>query len=267
MRLIFNSAHTGVKRSLKDILTSCVLLFTISIMMPEVATAQEEEKIYGEYRVTFVPTYPLSKKVFLTTYLGYVKVPHKNTTSYYVGSPLLVTYRINPYIELMAGAFVLINKVENGNDNNEFRPLGGLKLSLPNTHNLNIYNWTRYEYRSFYYDDESLDNVKNRLRNRIGLEIPLSKNAWQPKTLYALTDFEFFYTFEKGYFDRFRERLGLGYIIDAHWRVEMIYHIQLLKESKDLNPVWTDNIFRLNFKWTIPHPKHGPVAHPPDVED
>ena len=266
MRLIFHSVYAGLRKSFKGFLLSGMQLSSICILLSGVATAQEE--INNEYRVTFVPTYPVSKKIFLTTYLGYVNIPNLKHINYYVGAPLLVTYRIHPIVEVMAGAFLVINRPEEGLDHTEVRPLAGLKLMLPNDHQINIYNWTRYEYRSFHYaDDESLDNVKNRLRNRIGIELPLSKNAWQPKTLYALTDFEFFYTFEKGYFDRFRERLGLGYIMDAHWKVEMIFHIQMVRASEDLNPVWTDNIWRLNIKWTIPHVKHGPVAHPPDVED
>jgi hypothetical protein len=267
MKLIINSAYAGIRRSSRYFLLSCILLLTISILLPGVASAQAQEKVYNEYRVTLVPTYPVSKKVFLTTYLGYVNIPYTNSVNYYLGAPLLVTYRPNKVVELMAGAFLVFARKNGEHDNTEFRPLAGVKLYLPNNHNMNIYNWTRYEYRSFSYEDKSLNNVKNRLRNRIGIEFPLSKNAWQPKTMYALTDFEFFYTFEKGYFDRFRDRLGVGYVIDKHWRVEMIYHIQLLKSSEDLNPEWTNNIWRLNIKWTLSHKKHGPVAHPPDVED
>ena len=267
MRLIFNSAYTDVRTSFKDFLLSCLLVLAISILLPDVATAQEAEEINSEYRVTFVPTYPVSKKIFLTSYLGYVNIPNTKTINFYLGAPMLVTYRPNPVVELMAGAFLVFANVDVGSDYTEFRPLAGVKLSLPNDRHMNIFSWTRYELRSFDYDDETLNNTKNRLRNRIGIELPLSKNAWQPKTLYALTDFEFFFTIEKGYFDRFRERLGLGYVIDAHWKVEMIYHIQMLKNSKDVNPVWTDNIFRLNIKWSIPHEMHGPVAHAPDVDD
>jgi hypothetical protein len=265
MRLVFKSA-AGIRIPFRLFLLSCILIITFSNLLPGAATAQE--KIYNEYRVTVVPTYPLSKKVFLTTYLGYVNVPSTNLINYYLGAPLLVTYRPNPVVELMAGAFMVFAKPDDGNDNTEFRPLAGVKLYLPNNNNMNIYNWTRYEYRKFYYyDDHSLNNVKNRLRNRIGIEFPLSKKPWQPKTLYALTDFEFFYTIEKGYFDRFRERLGLGWVMDKHWRLEMIYHIQMLRDSEEENPEWTNNIWRLNIKWTIPHRKHGPVPHPPDVED
>jgi Protein of unknown function (DUF2490) len=265
MRLIYKSAYADVGRQFKLFLLSRILLLTISIVPPGVAIAQEN--IYNEYRVTFVPTYPVSKKVFLTTYLGYVNIPFQNRVNYYLGAPLLVTYKPNKVVELMAGAFLVFSNLEGGHENTEFRPLAGVKLNVPNSFHLNFYNWTRYELRSFYYDDKSLNNVRNRLRNRIGLEFPLSKNAWAPKTFYALTDFEFFYTIEKGYFDRFRERLGLGRMMDQHWRIELIYHIQMLKESEEQNPVWTNNIWRLNIKWTIPHKIHGPVAHPPDVED
>jgi len=265
MRLIVNPTYVCIRRSVNCFFLSCVLLSTVSILLPTIATGQEE--INSEYRITLVPTYPVSKKVFLTTYLGYVTIPSDKTKTYYVGAPLLVTYRPNPVIEFMGGAFVCINNLKTGDDNTELRPIAGVKLFLPNSHNVNIYNWTRYELRYFIYKNKDLNNVRNRLRTRIGIEIPLSKKAWQPRTNYLLTDFEPFFTIEKGYFDRFRERLGLGHIINKHWRVELIYHIQLLKASKDDNPVWTDNIFRLNIKWTLSHAKHGTVHHPPDVED
>ena len=265
MGLIINSAYANIKRSSGYFFLSGVLLLTIAILLPNVTMAQEE--IHSEYRVTLVPTYPVSKKVFLTTYLGYVNIPYNNTNTYYIGAPLLVSYRPNPVIELMAGAFLVINNLKTGDDNTEFRPLAGVKLSLPNAHQMNIFSWTRYELRSFHYDDKNLNNVKNRIRNRFGIEFPLSKNAWQPKTNYGFTDFEMFYTFEKGYFDRFRQRFGFGHIIDKHWKVEMIYHIQLLKDNKDHNPEWTDNIFRLNIKWSLAHKKHGPVPHSHDIDD
>jgi len=265
MRLIINPGYAGIRRSFKYLLLYCIILSSISILLPGVATAQEE--IHSEYRVTLVPTYPVSKKVFLTSYLGYVNIPYNNRVNYYLGAPLLITYRPYPFLELMAGAFLVFSRINGEHDNNEFRPLAGVKFYLPNSHHLNIFNWTRYEFRSYYYDDKSLNNVKNRIRNRIGIEFPLSKNAWAPKTCYGFTDFEMFYTFEKGYFDRFRERLGFGYVIDKQWKVELIYHMQLLKESKDLNPEWTDNIFRLNIKWSIPHRKHGPIPHHHDIDD
>jgi len=217
-----------------------------------VATSQE--KINNEFRVTLVPTIPINQKVFFTTYLGYVNNTGTKISSFYVGAPGIFTYKVNKAVEVMAGAFLIMNNAKKGNDSKEFRPFAGLKLKAPNTGNLHIFNWTRFEHRSFTYpDDESLNNTKNRIRNRMAIEFPLSKNAWEPKTCYGFSDFEFFYTFEKGYFDRFRQRFGGGYVINKQWKAELIYHIQLVKSSKDLNPVWTDNIFRLNLKWAIPN--------------
>jgi hypothetical protein len=237
----------------------CILIPFSIVLIPEKINAQKQE-INSEYRLTVVPTYALSKKLFLTTYLGYVNNTGTNTTSYYIGLPFIATYKPNEVVELMAGAFLVVNKVKGGTDNNEFRPLIGAKLTLPNTNNLHVFNWTRYEYRSFKYEDKTLNNVKNRIRNRIAIEFPLSKNAWQPKSWYALSDFEFFYTFEKGYFDRFRQRFGVGYVLDKQWKAEFIYHIQMLRDSQDHNPEWTDNIFRLNMKWAMPH-KHNKIQH------
>jgi hypothetical protein len=233
---------------------ACGLILIFCIISNGVKAQQQN--INSEYRFTVVPTYALSNQLFLTTYIGYVNNTGTNTTSYYIGAPFIVTYKPNEVVELMAGAFLVVNKIKGGYDNNEFRPLAGVKFTLPNTNNLHVFNWTRYEYRSFNYEDKSLNNVKNRIRNRIAIEFPLSKNAWQTKSLYALSDFEFFYTFEKGYFDRFRQRFGVGYVLDKQWKAELIYHIQLLKDSKELNPEWTDNIFRLNMKWAIPNKKH-----------
>ena len=245
--------HTGIKKRYRYFILSGILILTACILFPATATAQQ--KINAEYRFTVVPTFPVSKQIFLTTYVGYVGNPGTKTTSYYIGAPFIVTYKPNEVLELMAGAFLIINKQKTGSDNNEFRPLAGVKLTMPNTGNLHIFNWTRYEYRSFNYDDNSLNNVKNRIRNRVGIEFPLSKNAWEPKSWYGFNDFEFFYTFEKGYLDRFRQRFGAGYVLNKQWKAEFIYHIQMQKSGKDLNPVWTDNIFRINMKWAIPNKK------------
>ncbi len=203
---------------------SIPLLFLI-VCLFLIKKVDAQEVINSEYRFTFVPTYPVSKNLFLTTYLGYVNNTGTKTRSYYIGAPLIVTYKPYDFLELMGGAFLVVNKITNGTDNKEFRPLLGVKLILPNDHKLNIFNWTRYEYRSFSYDNKSLNNVKNRLRNRLAIEFPISKQAWQPNTWYGLSDFEFFYTFEKGYFDQFRQRFGAGYVVNKHLKGELIYHI------------------------------------------
>jgi hypothetical protein len=236
------------------IIVPFIFLFFCFFLYTNSTSAQE--KINDEFRLTLVPTFPLNKNIFLTTYLGFVNNTGTHISSFYVGAPGIVTYKINNSVEVMAGAFLIMNNVKTGNDSKEFRPFAGLKLKVPNAGNLHIFNWTRYEHRSFRYaDDHSLNNTKNRIRNRMAIEFPLSKHAWEPKSWYGLSDFEFFYTFEKGYFDRFRQRFGGGYVINKQWKAELIYHLQMVKSSEGLNPVWTDNIFRLNLKWAIPNKK------------
>jgi len=67
--------------------------------------------------------------------------------------------------------------------------------------------------------------------------------------------------------ERFRQRFGVGYIIDKQWSLNFVYHIQLDRANKDLNPVWTTNIFRLDVRWNIPHKKHQPLPEAaPDTD-
>lgn len=243
------------------------LFLFIVIFSPASVRAQEKEQIGNEYRLTLVPTYAFSKQVFFTTYVGYVYSGGSKTNTIYLGAPGVVSYRVNNVIELCAGSFLIGNYSKEIADNTELRPLAGLKLVIPNKRNLHLYNWTRYEMRNFYYDDKNQNNTKHRIRNRIAVEFPISHNAWEPKSFYGMADFEFFYTFSKDYIDRYRQRFGLGYVIDKNWKAEFIYHIQLLRASEVERPEYTDNIFRLNFKWTIPHKNKDAVQHNLDLDE
>ena len=143
---------------LKPTLWQYRLLSIYFILYANTATAQE--KINSEFRLTLVPTIPINKKVFFTTYLGYVNNTGIKTSSFYVGAPGIVTYKINPVVEVMSGAFLIMNNSKEGDDFKEFRPFAGLKLKLPNAGNLHIFNWTRYKFRSFTYaDNKSLNNT------------------------------------------------------------------------------------------------------------
>jgi hypothetical protein len=242
---------------------SSLLIICILFSMP----VRAQDKIGNEFRLTLVPTFALSKKLFLTTYAGYVYSGGTKTNTVYLGAPFIAAYRPHKVVELDLGCMVIGNFSKTITDNIELRPIAGVKIMIPNTHQLNIFNWTRYEMRNFFYKDDSLNNMKHRIRNRIGIEFPITKNAWQPNSLYGLADFEFFYTFSKSFLDRYRQRIGLGYVISKNWRLEFIYHIQLVKSAEDKRPEFTDNIFRFNFKWTIPHKTDGPIENPPDLDE
>jgi hypothetical protein len=66
--------------------------------------------------------------------------------------------------------------------------------------------------------------------------------------------------------ERFRQRFGVGYIIVKQWILNFLYHIQLDRANKDLNPYWTSNIFRLDVRWNILHKVHPPLNDAPDTD-
>ena len=229
---------------------------------------QAQESVSNEYRVILVPTYAFSKDLFLTTYLGYVNNPDSKIISTYIGLPGLLVYRLQDNLQFQAGSFLILNSDNSAanKDNKEIRYVLGEKINLRNASNLHISNWTRYELRNFHYDDNSLNKTNNRFRSRFAIEFPIGKNPWRSNSWYGISDFELFYTLEKGYFERFRQRFGVGYIIDKKWTLNFVYHIQLDRAAKNLNPEWTTNILRLDVRWTIPHKTHQPLPDSPDAD-
>ena len=129
------------------------------------------------------------------------------------------------------------------------RPLASVKFYVPNEKKLNLFNFTRFEYRSIHQNGAT--NAIPRLRNRLGLEAPFTQaRAWTPKTWYGLADVEPFWRLDDGYLERVRVRGGIGYILSKTWRTEFIYHAEFsggLGEPKK----YTDNIFRLNIKLSL----------------
>lgn len=255
---------------MKDKINSIYLLgsFVLTACLLFSNPAQTQESVSNEYRVILVPTYAFSKDLFLTTYLGYVNNPDSKIISTYIGLPGLLVYRLQDNLQFQAGSFLILNSDNSAanKDNKEIRYVLGEKINLRNASNLHISNWTRYELRNFHYDDNSLNKTNNRFRSRFAIEFPIGKNPWQSNSWYGITDFELFYTLEKGYFERFRQRFGAGYIIDKQWTLNFVYHIQLDRAAKGLNPEWTTNIFRLDVRWTIPHKKHQPLPDSPDAD-
>jgi hypothetical protein len=241
-------------------------LLTVCLLFSKNILAQEQ--VANEYRLMFVPTYAIGKDFFLTSYLGYVNDIDNETVSTYVGLPGLFVYKLEPDFQVQAGAFMIFNNDNSqpNKDNREFRFVIGEKFNLVNSYNIHLSNWTRYELRSFNFENNSLDKTNNRLRSRFAIEFPISKNPWQPKSWYGISDFEAFYTVEKVFFDKFRQRFGLGYIVDKQWTLDLVYHIQLDRSAKDLRPIWTTNIFRLDIRWTLPNRKHEPLKGTPDAD-
>jgi hypothetical protein len=218
------------------------------LLCPLTTLAQPDEPIGNEYRLTVFPYYSINDKTAGFGYLGYVNNPEEEYQTFYLGKGL--NYFLTPSVQLWGGLISTYTENENSANQLELRPFAGAKLFVPNQIKWNIYNFTRYEYRAIQ-DQETHDwNNYSRIRSRFGVEFPLVslKNAWQPKTWYALADVEPYYRFDKGIIDPFRVRGGIAYIVSDRVRVEFIYHAQFTRPAGSSGLEYTDNIFRLNIK-------------------
>lgn len=218
------------------------------------ARAQEDEDIANEYRITLFPNYPLRKENLSGFgYLGYVKNPDKNYELYYLGFPGFL-WTVKPkLLQVWAGVFGIYTNNEDKGDKLELRPFVGAKTFLPNNLSWNIYNFSRWEFRTTK-DLETHDwSYTNRFRTRFGVEFPLTSrdHAWNKKTFYGLADVEPFYRFDRDQWDPVRLRAGLGYIFAHRCRAEFIYHAQFSRPNGTLE--YTDNIYRLNIKIGLSH--------------
>jgi hypothetical protein len=213
------------------------------------ASAQEEDDISNEYRITLFPNYPIKGNVTGFGYLGFVDNPDKDYQLYYVGWPG-VTWAVKPtWLQLWGGVFGIYTNNEFKADKLELRPFVGAKALLPNAARWHIYNFTRLEYR--LTDDYGTHAWSDtwRLRSRFGLEIPLAsrERAFSHKTFYGIADVEPFYRFDRDTVDPLRLRAGLGYIFAGRCRGEFIYHMQFTRPDGG-GLQYTDNIWRLNVK-------------------
>ncbi|HRI04821.1 MAG TPA: DUF2490 domain-containing protein [Pyrinomonadaceae bacterium] len=221
--------------------------------------------ITNEYRLTLVISKPVTDKMTLFGYLGVVKAPDKDVGTLYYAPPGVI-YRPKKWVELWAGLFGIYNKSSVTSNSWEMRPLGGIKFYVPNNKKINLYNFTRYEYR--FINQNKHFTTQPRLRNRVGIEVPLSqKNAWTPKSFYTLADVEPIWRLDDKYMSLLRVRGGLGYVVNKTWRAEFIYHTEFSKSSKTQPLSYTGNIWRLNIKLILPRKGKSEQQVVPDIDN
>jgi Protein of unknown function (DUF2490) len=245
-----------------------VTLLALSAAVPRSASAQSTdapESIANEYRVTLVATKPAAEreKVVFFGYLGVVDSPDKQVSSLYYSPPGLII-KPKPWTEIWVGMFGIYNSNKSTDNSWELRPLTGLKLYAPNHAHINLYNFTRFEYRSVHQSGSTTSTP--RLRNRIGVEVPFTQaRAWAPKTWYGLSDVEYFYRLNDQYLERYRVRAGLGRVLSKTWRAEFIYHAEFTG-GNGVHKAYTNNIWRLNIKLSLPR-RGQRVSVAPDFDE
>lgn len=257
-----NGSHFIGKHRSVQWLMLCGALALVAVSSSSVLAQNQD--ITNKYRVTLVTSKPVTDKLVLFQYLGVVSSPDKSTQTLYYSPPGII-YKPKKWMELWLGLFGIYNNIKTANNSWELRPLTGVKFLVPNKKKITLFNFTRFEYRFINQNHNTASQP--RLRNRTGIEIPLSKEKpWTVKTFYTLADVEPIWRLDDKYLSLIRVRGGLGYIVSKKWRVELIYHAEFTG-NKGQPKQFTGNIWRLNIKLTLPRKNQPAPESVPDIDD
>jgi hypothetical protein len=249
-------------RSGRGISVAIIVLALAGAFLPA-RPARADDDPNNEYRITLYAYHPIATNLTGFFRLGYFDDPDKQKQTYEFGWPN-VNFQAFRHVQLWGGLYTYYRDYEQSANTLELRPYGGVKLFLPNHLHWNIYNFTRYEYRS----TEDLDTHEwtgvHRLRSRFGLEVPLARGerAWQPHTWYLLHEVEPYYRFDTDQLDPLDVRVGVAYVLSDRVRVEFIYTAGFSRPNGG-GLAYTDNQFRLNFKIGLKRGLLG-LLHNPD---
>jgi len=225
-----------------------LLCSALSLLARQPLRAQDNP-VVNEYRVAVFPFHPITENLSGFGYLAYVKNPQGSYSQYHVGYPGF-EYSLKPWLEIW-GALIgnYINNQGGKEDTFELRPFVGVKFEIANKRKVEFFDFTRYEARNLYSHDTHDWSLENRIRSRLGAEIPLATaaRAWKTGTLYTLFDVEAFWVAGKG-INMVRFRAGLGYIPNERLRLEFVYHTQWGEATGSDALVYNQNIFRMNVK-------------------
>jgi hypothetical protein len=233
-----------VKRTINGWPAYCSL-----ILLASHAVYGQSNPVLDEYRLAVFPFHPITENLNGFGYLGYVNNPEGHYSNFHVGYPGF-EYSLKPWLQIW-GALIgnYVNNWSGKQDTLELRPFIGTKVEIANKRKIEFFDFTRYEARNLYSHDTHDWSLENRIRSRIGAEIPLAprEQAWKPRTFYTLADVEPFWTAGNG-LNMVRLRAGLGYIPSNRLRVEFVYHAQWGQATGSDALIYNQNIFRLNVK-------------------
>jgi len=144
----------------------------------------------------------------------------------------------------------------------EIRPVLGFRLYIlqASEHRFMVRDFNRVESRNIWYDESRTWDTTWRYRNRLEAQIALNHaHLADPHTLYLLTDAELFVNLGRAAAERFNDnwrfRAGLGYRLKYQWRFELLYTLQLSKDTLLANFETSNHILRLRLKF---YPKGTP---------
>src|SRR5262245_3362337 len=160
-----------------------------------------------------------------------------------------VTYRARTWLRGMGGFIVNWTDGQASGNTRELRPWVGVKIFVPNSAHIHVYDLTRFEWRRITNTTSDTLTREGRFRTRPGVEFPLSTNAWQPRTFYGLANGEMFV--QHSFVNALRFASGAGYIKSDRLRIEFQYVLELSRKASTDALAYSDNSFRLDFKFSF----------------
>jgi Protein of unknown function (DUF2490) len=228
------------------------------ILLPGIGYTQS---VKNEFRFDVTIVHPIYKKLTGFSSAGIILNSDKKLNVYYIGFPGL-TYSPLKWLQLWGGLKDFYTNNWSGENTNELRPYGGIRLLIPNTAKVHLYNFMLFEYRYIKKTESKSTQEYGRIRNRFGMEVPLNKKPWAPGTFYILADCEPFYRFDKNMVDVIRLRMGPGYVINEKFRLEAIWRMQLTRGVQSDPLDYTDNTFRINLRIATKEGLFKDLLHP-----
>lgn len=167
-------------------------------------------------------------------------------------------YNINKHLDIVS-AILYNNTFQNAQvTTNEIREMIGVRYYLTPDQWYSTRLLLRLEQRNQY--DKSTDTWNHSTRSRLRAEavIPLKRRKLSDgdKIWYVLTDIEGFIVLDKDLEERFANRLryraGVGYKFNTMFRAEVVYTLQLSRNTIEGDMSTADNIIRLRLKQFLP---------------
>jgi len=171
-----------------------------------------------------------------------------------------VIYHARPWLQGSGGLIASWTDNQASGDTRELRPYVGVKVFVPNSAHIHLYELTQLEWRRITNTDSNSTTREWRFRTRPGVEFPLSARAWQQGTFYGLANGEVFV--EHDFVDALKFMSGAGYIKTDRVRIEFQYVLELSRTSSADALAFRDNSFRLDYKLSfkegLHHKQDGP---------
>jgi hypothetical protein len=191
------------------------------------------------------------------------------------GDPAWATLDVTPSVEYTRGLWLdvvgemLVGRTRQTDDldSTEITPRIGLRLHLLSNLNeelakekhpkrrLVLRDLLRLEWRNLYYSTDKPDSSSLRLRNRIEMQFPITRERMTDDgATYVLSDAEWFWPVDQPderFASKQRLRVGMGYRRDVTWRFEVIYDMDRSRNTIEDGFKTTDYIvdFRVKRVW------------------